>query len=123
MSPRVSERATASKSNSHWTGPIDCRKIQQRCRPERMRGTCSCGTSNGHLMQSRRTFVHSLLGAGVAAPVMRGDAFTRLFRAGEVGGALPAAQVAADESYWNEIQRAFDLDRTMVHLNNGGRQR
>jgi selenocysteine lyase/cysteine desulfurase len=71
-------------------------------------------------MQSRRTFVHSLLGAGVAAPVMRGDAFTRLFRAGEVGGTLTAARVADDESYWNEIQRAFDLDRTMVNLNNGG---
>src|SRR4051812_24452457 len=71
-------------------------------------------------MQSRRTFVHSLLRAGVAAPVMRGDAFTRLFRAGEVGGVQPAVAIADDESYWNEIQRAFDLDRTMVNLNNGG---
>jgi selenocysteine lyase/cysteine desulfurase len=28
--------------------------------------------------------------------------------------------VAEDETYWGEIQRAFDIDRTMVNLNNGG---
>ena len=28
--------------------------------------------------------------------------------------------MAEDETYWREIQRAFDLDRTMVNLNNGG---
>ena len=28
--------------------------------------------------------------------------------------------VAEDETYWREIQRAFDLDRTMINLNNGG---
>ena len=71
-------------------------------------------------MQSRRAFVHSLLGAGIAAPVMRGDAFTRLVRAEEAGGGQSAARVADDEAYWSEIQRAFDLDRTMVNLNNGG---
>ena len=71
-------------------------------------------------MPSRRTFVHSLFGAGIAAPVMRGDAFTRLFRATEAGGSQPALAIADDESYWAEIQRAFDLDRTMVNLNNGG---
>ena len=30
------------------------------------------------------------------------------------------AEIAADETYWREIQRAFDLDRTMINLNNGG---
>lgn len=65
-------------------------------------------------MPTRRAFVNSMLGASIAAPVMRADAFTRLFRATPMGGA------ADDESYWGEIQRAFDLDRTMVNLNNGG---
>jgi selenocysteine lyase/cysteine desulfurase len=27
---------------------------------------------------------------------------------------------AEDEAYWSEIQRAFDCDRTMINLNNGG---
>jgi selenocysteine lyase/cysteine desulfurase len=30
------------------------------------------------------------------------------------------AEVAQDEGYWNEIQRAFTVDRTIVNLNNGG---
>ena len=71
-------------------------------------------------MQSRRTFFHSLVGAGIAAPVMRGDAFRHLFRAGEAITGVAPALVADDESYWGEIQRAFDLDRTMINLNNGG---
>ena len=30
------------------------------------------------------------------------------------------ASVAADETYWREIQQAFTLDRTIINLNNGG---
>jgi len=71
-------------------------------------------------MQSRRAFVNSLIGAGISAPVMRGDAFRHLFRAEEVAGAATPPAVADDETYWSEIQRAFDLDRTMINLNNGG---
>jgi len=71
-------------------------------------------------MQSRRTFVNSLIGAGISAPVRRGDAFRHLFRAEEVAGAAIPPAVADDEAYWSEIQRAFDLDRTMINLNNGG---
>jgi len=71
-------------------------------------------------MQSRRAFVNSLIGAGISAPVMRGDAFRHLFRAEEVAGAATPPAVADDETYWSEIQRAFDLDRTMINLNNDG---
>jgi isopenicillin-N epimerase len=71
-------------------------------------------------MQSRRTFVNSLLGAGISAPIMRGDAFRRLYRAESMSGTSAAPALADDESYWSEIQRAFDLDRTMINLNNGG---
>jgi isopenicillin-N epimerase len=64
--------------------------------------------------------MHSLVGAGIAAPVMRGDAFRHLLKAGETATGLAPARMADDESYWGEIQRAFDLDRTMINLNNGG---
>src|SRR4029453_1492365 len=73
----------------------------------------------------RRAFLSSVVGAGIALPMtrlpeMRGDAFRRLFKAEEtVTGAAPE-RVAEDEAYWAEIQRAFDLDRTMINLNNGG---
>lgn len=71
-------------------------------------------------MPTRRTFVNSLFGAAVTAPVMRGDAFSRLFRAEAEFGKTAAEVVADDETYWSQIQRAFDLDSTMVNLNNGG---
>src|SRR6184192_823426 len=67
-------------------------------------------------MTDRRAFITSLVGASAALPlvklpVMRADAFRRLAR---------AQSITEDEAYWAEIQRAFDLDRTMVNLNNGG---
>ena len=67
-------------------------------------------------MSDRRAFLGSMIGAIAALPlvrlpVMRGDAFRRLAR---------AQPISEDEAYWGEIQRAFDLDRTMMNLNNGG---
>src|SRR3954471_12350585 len=67
-------------------------------------------------MSDRRAFLGSIIGASAALPivrlpVLRADAFRRLAR---------AQQITEDEAYWAEIQRAFDLDRTMVNLNNGG---
>src|SRR5579884_242615 len=70
-------------------------------------------------MTTRRTFVSSMLGAGVSLPVMRPSAFAHLFRAAPIAGDRPPLAVAEDETYWREIQRAFDLDRTMINLNNG----
>ena len=43
-----------------------------------------------------------------------------MFRANVIAGARSAQEVAEDESYWSLIQRAFDADRTMINLNNGG---
>src|SRR5919109_5463609 len=71
-------------------------------------------------MTTRRTFVSSLLGAGVSLPMMRVDAFKRLARAEPIAENRPAKIVAEDEAYWIQIQAAFDLDRTMINLNNGG---
>lgn len=71
-------------------------------------------------MSSRRDFISRLAVAGAAAPLFREDAIRKLLRAEQVaGGRLPSA-VADDEAYWAEIQRAFDADRTMINLNNGG---
>ncbi len=68
----------------------------------------------------RRRFVASLATAGLALPALKGRAFAQVARAAEVAGDRPAGVLADDEAYWAEIQRAFDLDRTMVNLNNGG---
>jgi isopenicillin-N epimerase len=72
---------------------------------------------------SRRTFLGHLGGAATAAaalPVFSERAFAQLFKADAVAGARSAAELANDESYWSHIQRAFDTDRTMINLNNGG---
>ncbi len=61
-----------------------------------------------------------MVGAGVTLPAMRQSAFHHLFAAEPIAGPRTATSVAEDETYWREIQRAFDLDRTMVNLNNGG---
>jgi selenocysteine lyase/cysteine desulfurase len=62
----------------------------------------------------RRTFVHSL---AATAPVFSPKAFRYLAQAESAASRHGAPD---DEPYWGEIQRAFDTDRTMVNLNNGG---
>jgi isopenicillin-N epimerase len=72
-------------------------------------------------MTSRREFVRGLAAAGMAAtPVFKSTAIGSIFRANTIAGSRPAWDLADDETYWGEIQRAFDTDRTLINLNNGG---
>lgn len=72
-------------------------------------------------MTTRREFLSSMAATGLAAqPVFRERAMLSLFRANAIAGDRAPLDVASDESYWAEIQRAFDADRTMINLNNGG---
>jgi selenocysteine lyase/cysteine desulfurase len=70
-------------------------------------------------MTSRRNFVSGLAGFGAAA-VFRPNAIASMFKANIIAGDRTPEEVAEDESYWTEIQRAFDTDRTLINLNNGG---
>jgi selenocysteine lyase/cysteine desulfurase len=58
--------------------------------------------------------------AGLALPVFRMDAIAKVREAARSAAGAPSDAVAADETYWSHIQRAFDVDRTIVNLNNGG---
>jgi selenocysteine lyase/cysteine desulfurase len=71
-------------------------------------------------MPDRRDFLVSALNAAVVLPVLSSRAVSRLADATQVAGARAAAALADDEDYWSEIQRAFDVDRTVINLNNGG---
>ena len=71
-------------------------------------------------MPHRRDFIATLARAGIAVPVFRSDALTSVLRAERLAEGKAAAPLAEDESYWGEIQRAFDADRTLINLNNGG---
>jgi isopenicillin-N epimerase len=70
----------------------------------------------------RRSFLHSLAAGAAAAslPTFNTSAIRRLEDANAIAAARAAGSVAEDEAYWSTIQRAFDLDRTMINLNNGG---
>lgn len=71
-------------------------------------------------MQTRRTFVAALAGVAATLPPFRANAIPALWRAQDIAGGRSPDDLADDESYWSHIQRAFDADRTIINLNNGG---
>ena len=58
--------------------------------------------------------------AALAMPAFRADAIGRAREARRSVAGTPSETVASDETYWSHIQRAFDVDSTIVNLNNGG---
>jgi isopenicillin-N epimerase len=72
-------------------------------------------------MITRRSFLQTTgtMGA-VAVAAFGNDGLARVQAAGRRVERLDASDVAADESYWREIQQGFTLDRTIINLNNGG---
>lgn len=72
---------------------------------------------------SRRTFLKSIgLGIGSAGLVgfLTPKAYARLETKLEEVGDLSPEEVARDESFWFHVQEAFDVDRGIINLNNGG---
>ena len=70
-------------------------------------------------MITRRSFLRAT-GTAAAIAAFTDDSLARVHAATRrVDGTAPG-DVAADESYWREIQQAFTLDRTIINLNNGG---
>jgi len=71
-------------------------------------------------MRDRRDFLRQVVPFGAATvAALRTDWLERVVSAGALAADRPAAEVAADETYWREIQQAFTLDRTIINLNNG----
>ena len=69
---------------------------------------------------TRRSFLASMSGAAAALPVLRTSAARNLRDSWAIAGRRSAQSLADDETYWSSIQRAFDVDRSIVNLNNGG---
>jgi isopenicillin-N epimerase len=69
-------------------------------------------------MSSRRSFLRISAAAG-AAFVSRPMGIPEVMAATAAVAERTPEEVAADESYWREIQFAFTLDRTLINLNNG----
>jgi isopenicillin-N epimerase len=72
-------------------------------------------------MVTRRAFLRTTGVAGSAALAAFTDhGLARVAAAARAVEGRSPADLAADESYWSEIQQAFTLDRTITNLNNGG---
>ncbi len=70
-------------------------------------------------MPSRRRFLAGLTGAA-ALPAFRPDALRRVLELPGPGDPGAGRGGPDDEDFWTHVQRAFDCDRTLVNLNNGG---
>jgi selenocysteine lyase/cysteine desulfurase len=74
-------------------------------------------------MFTRRSFLKSAatIGMGsVAAASFSETGMAHALNAVRFVSGRAADDVAADEDFWFEIQRAFTVDRTLINLNNGG---
>jgi selenocysteine lyase/cysteine desulfurase len=73
-------------------------------------------------MYSRRQFLNRFIAStGGAIIILKTDAIARVTEAvGNLNKSFSASEVAGNEDFWNSIQSAFDVDRTLINLNNGG---
>jgi isopenicillin-N epimerase len=71
-------------------------------------------------MASRRSFLAGAGVAGLIGAAFREDAIARAAGAAKDAGQSKACELATNEDYWSEIQRAFDNDRNVINFNNGG---
>ncbi len=72
-------------------------------------------------MATRREFLHSLAGtAALSLPSLTNDSLDWVSTVTGQLGARTAEELASDEEFWREIQQAFQVDRSIVNLNNGG---
>jgi selenocysteine lyase/cysteine desulfurase len=70
-------------------------------------------------MVSRRAFLRMTSAAGTAAYALTSHGIEELLAASAQLGGRSADEVAQDEFYWREVQHGFDVDRTLINLNNG----
>jgi isopenicillin-N epimerase len=71
-------------------------------------------------MRNRRGFLRQIVPAGAAGYIaLKTDWLDRVAAATGAVADRAASDVAADETYWREIQQSFTLDRTIINLNNG----
>jgi selenocysteine lyase/cysteine desulfurase len=69
---------------------------------------------------NRRAFLQAASGITVAVlPAFRKDGMSRILAAGEGTAGRSADSLAADEDFWFQIQTAYDVDRSLINLNNG----
>lgn len=73
-------------------------------------------------MPTRRTFLRAVSSAtAISAMASFSDkGINRVLAASRSVTDVAPEKIAADESYWREIQQSFTVDRSLINLNNGG---
>ncbi len=73
------------------------------------------------MIQDRRAFLRKTGAALGVVSFLKGDWPTRLAAAERDGGGRgDGGGMGGNESFWFQIQQAFDVDRSIINLNNGG---
>src|SRR5262245_54290171 len=70
-------------------------------------------------MLSRRAFLRMTSAAGTAAYAFGSAGLESVLAASAQVAGRSADDVAQDETFWREVQHSFDVDRTLINLNNG----
>jgi isopenicillin-N epimerase len=71
--------------------------------------------------ESRRRFLQQGMAMGAFATLcLRDDAVQRVWAARQQAGNRSPQELAQDEDFWFRVQQAFDIDRSIIYLNNGG---
>jgi selenocysteine lyase/cysteine desulfurase len=73
-------------------------------------------------MTTRRHFINKMLtGSSAAFLFFNSELLAKISEyVSEQGSKIPADQLAYDEDFWGRIQQAFEVDRSIINLNNGG---
>ena len=72
-------------------------------------------------MTSRRDFVRAMIGTAAAGyVVLRDDGLQRVRAAVLDAGDDSPEDLASNEDFWFQVQRAYDVDRSLINFNNGG---
>jgi isopenicillin-N epimerase len=71
-------------------------------------------------MWTRREFINRTGTGSAALAAFNPGGLSKVFGVAAEARNEPSDALAKDESYWQTIQDAFTLDRTMINLNNGG---
>jgi selenocysteine lyase/cysteine desulfurase len=69
---------------------------------------------------TRRKFIQTAAAATVGYAMLRDDAIERVSAAVNDAGDSTPRDLAANEDFWFQVQQAYDVDRSIINLNNGG---
>lgn len=72
------------------------------------------------MFRTRRQFLANTAGVMFACAMLRDDAVERVRAAVADAGDTPPEKLAGNEDFWFQVQRAYDVDRSIINLNNGG---